>query len=106
MVIFNHLISHLELPHILAKIYWTGLTKSGCMGQYTNCFEEDTDVGQDFEIITNKGGGACVSVTSSSFGFTAKAFPCDTKMLLACEATKNTIPGETFKVIIFPFQHV
>jgi len=88
-------------PDVLTKIYWTGLTKSGCVGQYTNCFKEDSDGWSTFTVITNKGGGACVGVTTDKSNFIAKALPCDSKLYLACQATNSTVPGEKNTVGIF-----
>jgi len=85
----------------MAKVYWTGMTKSGCVGQYSNCFEEDTDKWVDYEIINNKLGGACVGATVYAKSFIAKALPCDYKLFLGCQSTNKTIPGEINTVNIF-----
>jgi len=86
----------------VTRVYWTGLTKSGCVGQYSNCFEEEADLRDvfDFEVVTNKGGGACVAVSSSFNGLMAKALPCNSLVFLGCQSYEGGA-RETPEVSLF-----
>jgi len=92
MLKFYPVFLYLEDAEVVTRVYWSGFTKSGCAGQYSNCFEEEVDTSDDFqfEVVKNKGGGACVAVTRSFNGLIAKALPCDSKVFLACQIPQET----------------
>jgi len=71
------------------------LTKNGCAGKYTNCFEEDTDFifaedEFDIEIISSKEGGGCVAMLRGADRILAKTMFCDQKLTLGCQSSKKT----------------
>jgi hypothetical protein len=77
----------------VAKVYWTGSTKSGCVGQYSDCFEgaeKSHSDSFDVNILTNEHGGSCVGVAMLADGLVAKAMYCEKKIFLACQSRKDT----------------
>jgi hypothetical protein len=79
---------------MVLNIFWTGMTKTGCSGQYSNCFGDDSNVTNDrldVEIMENRVKGACVGVTAHPDGVLARTLGCETKLLLACQGRKNTV---------------
>lgn len=73
-----------------SKVYWTGTTRSGCAGQFTNCFEETSEDDFEEKIVASGKGGACVAVTTQSESLLAHSLGCDSLVLYACQSTKNT----------------
>jgi hypothetical protein len=73
---------------LLSKVFWTGSTKSGCAGQYSDCFSDGISVAGRFEgtILPSDNGGACVGFAMSGDDFIAKSMPCDRKLYLACQS--------------------
>jgi hypothetical protein len=69
-------------------VFWTGSTKSGCAGQYSDCFSEGNNDGDKFEgtILPSDNGGACVGFAMSGDDFVAKSMPCDRKLFLGCQS--------------------
>jgi len=84
------------------------VTRSGCAGQYSACFQDESiDEGWDFEVIKNDKGGACAGVTRFEDKFLIKAQPCDKKLFLGCQFTKDTYFGAQSEVrkkfyLLFP----
>lgn len=92
---------------MVMNIYWTGMTKNGCAGQYSYCFKDDATQGNanlDIEIIDKVQGGACGAVTAEPEGVLAKTVPCDTKLLLACYGKKGTkaLSPKVTNILKFP----
>jgi hypothetical protein len=87
------------------KVYWTGVTKSGCGGQYTDCFLEAgaRNIGYKKNILPSDGGGSCVGVTNYGKSIIAKTVPCETTLYLACYGmnfrTSNSIQIIYVKII-------
>jgi len=77
---------------LAGKIYWTGSTRSGCAGQYSDCFAENDSAQQqlEVEVLTNKDGEACVAFVSSGDGIIAKTMFCKNKAYLSCQGLRNT----------------
>lgn len=76
----------------VAKVFWTGSTKSGCVGQYSDCFEGGSGLSNNFDvsIMANEHGGACVGVAMMAEGLVAKAMQCEKKIFLACQGRNGT----------------
>lgn len=72
---------------MVTKVFWTGATRSGCVGQFKDCFlgVYDYDNFFDGDILYNEGGGACVSVILYGEELIAKTMPCESKGFLACQ---------------------
>lgn len=95
----------------MSKVFWTSATKSGCVGQYTQCFVGDNKANLDYEqsILSSARGGSCVGVSVAGLQLTAKAMPCTTKLFLACQsetmrsAENINIEVESFLVRCFRF---
>jgi len=87
------LFKNLGDTELVTTVYWSGYTKAGCAGQYSNCFEQEDDLTDDFEfdVIKNKAGGACVAFLRTLNGLTAKAVTCDSKAFLACQTFQETV---------------
>jgi hypothetical protein len=69
-------------------VFWTGSTKSGCAGQYSDCFSDGNNDGDKFEetILPSDNGGACVGFAMSGVELIAKSMPCDRKFFLGCQS--------------------
>lgn len=75
----------------VSRVFWTGATKSGCAGQFTNCFHQGI-IQNDYPYEKDFGsdiGGACVAVKyfidqTFQCNSLAKAIPCQSKAFLAC----------------------
>jgi hypothetical protein len=75
------------------NIFWTGMTKKNCAGQFSYCFKDGATQGNsilDIEIIDTIDGGSCVAVTAELGGALAKTVHCESKLLLACYGQKGT----------------
>lgn len=73
----------------MTKVFWTGATKSGCAGQFVNCFVDDGGMQQlDYEkkIMTSESGGSSVGVIFVIDKITVKTLPGETKMYFACQS--------------------
>lgn len=68
------------------KVFWTGVTKSGCVGQFSDCFLEagELNIGFKKSILPSDSGGSCVGVTNYGNSIIAKTVPCETTLFLAC----------------------
>jgi hypothetical protein len=86
------------------KVYWSGVTKSGCAGQFTNCFRQDIGVKISYEILASENGGACVGVTSSDKKLIAKALPCETKLFLACQGEGVATISASVRILSYHFK--
>jgi hypothetical protein len=73
---------------LIGKVFWTGLKKSGCAGQYSDCFSDGNDGDVRFEgtILPSDNGGSCVGFAMSGDEFIAKSMPCDRKFTLGCQS--------------------
>jgi hypothetical protein len=73
-------------------VFWTGTTKSGCAGQYSDCFFDEKSQDGIFEgkILPSDNGGACVGFALSGDEFIVKTMPCDRKFFLACQSHPGT----------------
>jgi hypothetical protein len=76
----------------VAKVFWTGTTKSGCVGQYSDCFDGGGGLSESFDvnILANERGGSCVGVAMLANGLVAKAMYCEKRIFLACQSRKDT----------------
>jgi hypothetical protein len=74
---------------VVGKVFWTGTTKSGCTGQYTDCFFRTKNETFEDKILASDNGGSCVGVALLGDEFVAKTMPCETKVFLACQAQIN-----------------
>ena len=74
---------------VVSKVFWTGTTKFGCAGQYTDCFFATKNDNFGDKILASESGGSCVGVAISGDEFVAKTMPCEMKVFLACQAQKN-----------------
>jgi hypothetical protein len=83
------------------KVFWTGVTKSGCAGQFTDCFLEagDINIGYKKIILPSDSGGSCVGVTNYGNSIIAKTVPCETTLFLACYG--NNLRTDTSLEITF-----
>lgn len=99
--IFNKVCIFLVDEEAVSKVFWTSVTKSGCAGQYTQCFVGDDKANLEYghRILSSATGGSCVGVSLSeqqlseqerTMQLTAKTLPCTTKLFLACQ-------GETIR---------
>lgn len=72
----------------VSRVFWTGATKSGCAGQFTNCFNQGIKQKNEYSFdkdFASDIGGACVAAKYFiSQTFMAKAIPCQSKAFLAC----------------------
>jgi len=101
-----------ESDDLAGKIYWTGLTRSGCAGQFSECFTEEKNENLTFvvdylyerdqkevDIISSRESGACVAIITVSQDVTiAKTMFCQSKALLSCQGTLKTIAATTDQV--------
>lgn len=109
--IFNKVLVVPVDEEAVSKVFWTSATKSGCAGQYTQCFVGNNKANLEYEhsILSSKIGGSCVAVTLSGEQLTAKTMPCTTKLFLACQSEKlrsaenRKIEEETSKVRMVQF---
>jgi hypothetical protein len=76
--------NNLDDIELASKVFWSGTTKSGCAGQYSNCFSDDGSF--EGTILPSENGGACVGFAMSGQEFIAKTMPCDRKFFLACQS--------------------
>lgn len=84
--IFNVLVQE----EVVTKVFWTGATKSGCAGQFVDCFVDGGGMKQlnyEKRILTSESGGSSVGVFFSVNKFTAKTMPGETKMYFACQSS-------------------
>jgi hypothetical protein len=72
----------------MSKVFWTGSTKSGCAGQYSDCFSDGIDDDDKFEetILPSDNGGSCVGFAMLGVDFISKSMPCDRKLFLGCQS--------------------
>jgi hypothetical protein len=88
-------------------VIWTGTTKSGCAGQYTNCFSDGNENSLDgARILTSDNGGACVGFALSGDEFITKTMPCEKKCFFACQSLHTAIAvvnDVIHKVFVFSF---
>lgn len=71
----------------VTRVFWTGASKSGCAGQYSDCFLETKSHNIDYQktILASETGGSCVGVAITEGNFVAKTMPCRAKVFLACQ---------------------
>jgi hypothetical protein len=85
---------------VLFRVFWTGTTKTGCVGQFKDCF---IDVSKEsiFEgtILPSDIGGSCVAVIRYGDRFIAKIKPCESKAYLACQGS-STVENATIMTYV------
>jgi hypothetical protein len=79
---------------VVSKVFWTGATKSGCVGQFKDCFigiDENERIRNFFRgiILASDVGGACVGVILYRFQLIAQTMPCQSKGFLACQGNST-----------------
>jgi hypothetical protein len=92
---------------VVFKVFWTGVTKTGCAGQFTDCFDKAYSIGFEGiqKILTSEFGGACVGVTLSNGNFIAQSMSCEKKNFLSCVSRtlrSNVSTKVEQRVIMFP----
>jgi hypothetical protein len=80
------IIYHKVDAEMMSKVFWTGQTKSGCAGQYSDCFSDGSDDFFEGTILRSEIGGSCVGFAMSGDEFIAKTMPCDRKIFLGCQS--------------------
>jgi hypothetical protein len=87
-------------------VFWTGTTKTGCIGQFKDCFIESSKE-SIFEgtIVPSDIGGSCVAAIRYGDRFIAKIKPCESKAYLACQGTITVEKATmmTYVIIYFYF---
>ena len=84
-------------------MFWTGKTKFGCAGQYSDCFSDGNDDNYEGTILPNDNGGACVGFALSGDELIEKTMPCERKCFLACQSlrtAKTVISDVSNKVLL------
>jgi len=103
----------------LAKFYWTGGTRKGCLGQYSWCLSNQTSWTKNddssFKLLET-GKGSCVVVSTkgvsdynyriyTSYNYLLGNLACEKQAILACEGQKvlfdrnNSKTAETYNSI-------
>jgi hypothetical protein len=81
-------------------VFWTGTAKTGCVGQFKDCFIDASEE-SIFEgtILPSDIGGSCVAVIRYGDRFLAKIKPCESKAYLACQGS-STVENATIMTYV------
>jgi len=75
------------LDNTMENVFWTGITRIGCAGQFSTCFhDKEKPTGRG--IVASQTDGGCVVVMIGyrldRYGTSYKSKPCDSLYNLAC----------------------
>jgi hypothetical protein len=64
---------------------WSGATRQGCAGQYSNCFgNESRLMSTEIKIYSTATDGNCLAFFVGTVDASRKTLPCKTKLRLLC----------------------
>jgi len=71
-------------------VFWTGITRKGCAGQFTSCADREDKTFNRLTVISTLTDGGC-AVVASTLGSDQifKSMPCDSLYNVACIANKG-----------------